>query len=207
MREFNSMSNKTSSKKYLWVECDQWCIRKQMPGCVESDGKGVGSISPITRINSDGTATETTGRLPAFLSGMRPVMYSETDARLCGIGWKRCGFDIAYYENQFRRNSHRNYWTFTSFLERLFSDCDEFWVQIVKRAACTVNSKDTFIFWKELAHFQCSLCITKTLFISRMLFPTQICLLLIQDNVLSLSQLMIKDHDGRYVRRTTISRW
>jgi len=32
--------------------------------------------------------------------GMRPLLYSTKDAQLRGIGWRRCGDNIAYYRNE-----------------------------------------------------------------------------------------------------------
>jgi hypothetical protein len=36
-----------------------------------------------------------------FSSGMRPLLYSEAAAAAEGIGWRRCGDDIAYFMNQY----------------------------------------------------------------------------------------------------------
>lgn len=37
-----------------------------------------------------------------YNSGMKPVMYSELDAKNKGIGWRRWGKDIKYYRNNIR---------------------------------------------------------------------------------------------------------
>ncbi|XP_040293939.1 cytosolic carboxypeptidase 2-like isoform X1 [Bufo bufo] len=47
--------------------------------------------------------------------GMRPLMYSETDANTQHIGWKRIGDEIKYYKNSFGREGQSYYslsWTF-----------------------------------------------------------------------------------------------
>lgn len=50
-----------------------------------------------------------------FNKGMRPLFYSEKDAKISGTGWVRCGRDICYYPNQFVRKSDpsRTYYTVT----------------------------------------------------------------------------------------------
>ena len=40
-----------------------------------------------------------------FNLGMRPVMYSCTDAAQKNIGWMRSGAEISYYSNSFQRNN------------------------------------------------------------------------------------------------------
>lgn len=35
---------------------------------------------------------------------MRPLLYSEREAALRGIGWRRCGANIAYYRNEYGTN-------------------------------------------------------------------------------------------------------
>ena len=45
--------------------------------------------------------------------GMKPLMYSVTDARRYRRGWVRCGQDICYYQNNMRRKSGGNYFTLT----------------------------------------------------------------------------------------------
>lgn len=34
-----------------------------------------------------------------YNEGMRPVMYSNTNAKTKNVGWKRCGDNICYYRN------------------------------------------------------------------------------------------------------------
>mmetsp|Transcript_47300 Transcript_47300/g.86861 ORF Transcript_47300/g.86861 Transcript_47300/m.86861 type:complete len:756 (-) Transcript_47300:91-2358(-) len=38
-----------------------------------------------------------------YNEGMRPLMYSMREATLHGVGWERCGTNIAYYQNGIRR--------------------------------------------------------------------------------------------------------
>ena len=45
--------------------------------------------------------------------GMKPLMYSVTDARRYRRGWVRCGSDICYYQNNMKRKSGGNYYTLT----------------------------------------------------------------------------------------------
>ena len=45
--------------------------------------------------------------------GMKPLMYSVTDARRYRRGWVRCGQDICYYQNNMRRKTGGNYFTLT----------------------------------------------------------------------------------------------
>lgn len=45
--------------------------------------------------------------------GMRPLMYSERDAKTHGIGWRRCGFDVCYYQNEMKRSVKGYYFTYT----------------------------------------------------------------------------------------------
>jgi hypothetical protein len=45
--------------------------------------------------------------------GMRPLMYSEHEARTKGIGWVRCGRDVCYYQNHIKRRNNLFYYTFT----------------------------------------------------------------------------------------------
>lgn len=35
-----------------------------------------------------------------YNEGMRPLMYSEIDAKESKIGWRRCGDNIAYFKNE-----------------------------------------------------------------------------------------------------------
>jgi hypothetical protein len=49
--------------------------------------------------------------------GMRPLMYSETDARTKGVGWVRCGRDICYYQNHIKRRNNTFYYSFTFSVE------------------------------------------------------------------------------------------
>lgn len=35
-----------------------------------------------------------------YNEGMRPLMYSEIDAKESKIGWRRCGENIAYFKNE-----------------------------------------------------------------------------------------------------------
>lgn len=45
--------------------------------------------------------------------GMRPVMYSEIDAKKSGKGWYRGGADICYYQNSMKRKNAGYYYTLT----------------------------------------------------------------------------------------------
>uniref|UniRef100_H2ZTE3 AGBL carboxypeptidase 3 n=1 Tax=Latimeria chalumnae TaxID=7897 RepID=H2ZTE3_LATCH len=47
--------------------------------------------------------------------GMRPLMYSEQEAAICGVGWRRVGEQIKYYKNRLETESCQLYsftWTF-----------------------------------------------------------------------------------------------
>lgn len=35
-----------------------------------------------------------------YNEGMRPLMYSDVDAKESKIGWRRCGENIAYFKNE-----------------------------------------------------------------------------------------------------------
>jgi cytosolic carboxypeptidase protein 2/3 len=45
--------------------------------------------------------------------GMRPLMYSEIEAKLYGKGWYRNGKDVCYYQNSMKRKTVGNYYTLT----------------------------------------------------------------------------------------------
>jgi cytosolic carboxypeptidase protein 2/3 len=45
--------------------------------------------------------------------GMRPLVYSETEARRSGRGWIRNGGDICYYQNSMKRKNAGYYYTLT----------------------------------------------------------------------------------------------
>ena len=45
--------------------------------------------------------------------GMRPLVYSETEAKRTGKGWVRGGGDICYYQNSMRRKNAGYYYTLT----------------------------------------------------------------------------------------------
>jgi hypothetical protein len=50
-----------------------------------------------------------------FNMGMRPLVYSEKNAREKQIGWVRGGYDICYYRNKLKREKGHYYtltWTF-----------------------------------------------------------------------------------------------
>eukprot|EP00948_MAST-09A_sp_MAST-9A-sp1_P003717 g3717.t1 len=51
-----------------------------------------------------------------YNQGMRPVLYSEKEA-LRGIGWRRYGTEICYYQNHIKRKGSGNYYTFTFTIE------------------------------------------------------------------------------------------
>lgn len=55
-----------------------------------------------------------------FNTGMRPLMYSEIRARLSGVGWRRAGEDICYYQNNVVRKKNRPFFT----VGVLFDDVD-----------------------------------------------------------------------------------
>ena len=44
---------------------------------------------------------------------MRPLIYSETEAKRTGKGWVRAGGDICYYQNSMRRKNAGYYYTLT----------------------------------------------------------------------------------------------
>ena len=43
--------------------------------------------------------------------GMKPLMYSETEAKQYGKGWMRYGNDVCYYQNSMKRKNY--YYTLT----------------------------------------------------------------------------------------------
>lgn len=43
---------------------------------------------------------------------MRPLMYSEIEAKKFGKGWQRAGKDVCYYQNSIKRKTG-NYYTLT----------------------------------------------------------------------------------------------
>lgn len=43
-----------------------------------------------------------------YKEGMRPLMYSTTDATNSMIGWRRCGENVAYYRNEDNSNSYNS---------------------------------------------------------------------------------------------------
>ena len=45
--------------------------------------------------------------------GMRPLMYSEIDAKKYGRGWKRAGKDVCYYQNSMKKKTAGHYFTLT----------------------------------------------------------------------------------------------
>ena len=45
--------------------------------------------------------------------GMRPLVYSDTEARRSGRGWVRGGSDICYYQNSMKRKNPGYYYTLT----------------------------------------------------------------------------------------------
>ena len=45
--------------------------------------------------------------------GMRPVVYSEIEAKRSGKGWTRGGADICYYQNSMKRKNAGYYYTLT----------------------------------------------------------------------------------------------
>jgi hypothetical protein len=45
--------------------------------------------------------------------GMRPVVYSEVEAKRSGKGWYRGGADICYYQNSMKRKNAGYYYTLT----------------------------------------------------------------------------------------------
>uniref|UniRef100_H2ZTE2 AGBL carboxypeptidase 3 n=1 Tax=Latimeria chalumnae TaxID=7897 RepID=H2ZTE2_LATCH len=50
-----------------------------------------------------------------YSQGMRPLMYSEQEAAICGVGWRRVGEQIKYYKNRLETESCQLYsftWTF-----------------------------------------------------------------------------------------------
>ena len=45
--------------------------------------------------------------------GMKPLMYSEIEAKLYGKGWQRHGQDVCYYQNSMKRKNPGYYYTLT----------------------------------------------------------------------------------------------
>lgn len=45
--------------------------------------------------------------------GMRPLMYSEIEAKTNGKGWVRAGSDVCYYQNSMKRKTAGHYYTLT----------------------------------------------------------------------------------------------
>ena len=45
--------------------------------------------------------------------GMRPLMYSEIEAKKYGKGWVRAGRDVCYYQNSMKRKTVGHYYTLT----------------------------------------------------------------------------------------------
>lgn len=45
--------------------------------------------------------------------GMRPLLYSETEAKKYGKGWQRQGNDVCYYQNSMKRKNSGYYYTLT----------------------------------------------------------------------------------------------
>jgi hypothetical protein len=45
--------------------------------------------------------------------GMRPLMYSEAQARLLGQGWRHAGKDVCYYQNSMKKKTQGHYFTLT----------------------------------------------------------------------------------------------
>ena len=48
-----------------------------------------------------------------YNSGMKPLFYSERQAREKGIGWYRDGFDVCYYQNNLKRKNGEFFHTLT----------------------------------------------------------------------------------------------
>ncbi|CAO1376261.1 unnamed protein product [Diamesa serratosioi] len=55
-----------------------------------------------------------------YKEGMRPLMYSTTDATNSNIGWKRCGDNISYY-----RNDDNNFYNTRNYHQVLIDDMDD----------------------------------------------------------------------------------
>lgn len=51
--------------------------------------------------------------------GMRPLMYSEIEAKKLGIGWFRAGKDVCYYQNSMKRKTG-HYYTLTFTVQFMF---------------------------------------------------------------------------------------
>ena len=45
--------------------------------------------------------------------GMRPLCYSDAEAKKTGRGWYRAGSDICYYQNSMKRKNSGYYYTLT----------------------------------------------------------------------------------------------
>ena len=45
--------------------------------------------------------------------GMRPLMYSEIEAKKYGKGWVRAGRDVCYYQNSMKKKTVGHYYTLT----------------------------------------------------------------------------------------------
>ena len=42
-----------------------------------------------------------------YSEGMQPLIHSAKDSVATGVGWRRAGYDIAYYQNNIKRKNGR----------------------------------------------------------------------------------------------------
>ncbi|CAH8850601.1 unnamed protein product [Trichobilharzia szidati] len=76
-----------------------------------------------------------------FGQGMRPLMYSEKMARLTGIGWRRVGSDISYYQTKFTEPTENGLSSMRKFLSNS------------KRSAYSLTWKFNFPYPNDIVYF------------------------------------------------------
>ena len=52
-----------------------------------------------------------------YNEGMRVAMYSQKDVKVTGVGWRRVGSDISYFQNQSKRRNGAFHYTLTYTLQ------------------------------------------------------------------------------------------
>lgn len=69
--------------------------------------------------------------------GMKPLLYSEREATVGGLGWKRVGFNISYYKTSSYKNPllqrEYAYYTLTFYMVSFFSSSFNFNNSLSKR--------------------------------------------------------------------------
>ncbi|CAH8850595.1 unnamed protein product [Trichobilharzia szidati] len=76
-----------------------------------------------------------------FGQGMKPLMYSEKMARLTGIGWRRVGSDISYYQTKFTELTENGLSSMRKFLSNS------------KRSAYSLTWKFNFPYPNDIVYF------------------------------------------------------